>query len=387
VLAPLLSLFAISSRALRLPFGSRRSRSLTLSSSTSRLDLGGDFAKDLFEYGIDIAIAEESIRLGNFEEAEKLANAAAMIAEKTGKPSLIFKAYAEGIVGDALYQEANFQAAANAYKAALVKYEQVYKEQQGPEAAELVASTALIASVLVGEKNKDTITSASEAVSYKSMMDSCELFLGLQHHIAQPTNDVLGLALLHLGVAHAKLAATNEQSFGTAESLLRRAINVLSESSKRDFGPFDTPTTVPLEGFASEERRKRFLLSAYLKLAGLYSDTGDTQRAEAPLVSAYAMHLDSLPGSPVYTSKAALECIKKLGLIYLSSGRLAAAEACFSRALEVLKESNGVKEPHVDDVDVVDEREAQSNLSNLEQVEGLLASTREAEAFRYLGLE
>ena len=68
--------------------------------------------KDIFAYGTDLALAEENLMLGNFQEAIKMAESALSVVEKSDMPhnkESVFSAYAHGVVGDAEYKQKHYQ--------------------------------------------------------------------------------------------------------------------------------------------------------------------------------------------------------------------------------------------------------------------------------------
>lgn len=98
------------------------------------------FVSDVSQFGINTALAEEHLELGNLEEAAQLAKKAIEIAKKTGEPDNVYAAYAESILGDSLYAMGSFELAAQHYKTALKAHQRHSHSSIGPEAVELTGS-------------------------------------------------------------------------------------------------------------------------------------------------------------------------------------------------------------------------------------------------------
>ena len=138
----------------------------------------------LFKYGVDVAIAEENLVLGNVEEAIELADEAMRIAEsfsvgyeehrsdgrKIKSWKNVYEAYAQGILADAKFKEGQYEAASELYRSALHRYEAAYQAitRTSPEALELIGSTQLIAASLLENKT-----------DYDTAVKTCQLALGL----------------------------------------------------------------------------------------------------------------------------------------------------------------------------------------------------------------
>lgn len=109
--------------------------------------------KDLSQYGFDIALAEEHINCGNFEQAEKLASDAIELADHSRQVNNIYSAYATGILAEALYAEGKFQASADNYRRAFEAYKRHYRSETGPESVELLGALQLMSWVLLSKKD------------------------------------------------------------------------------------------------------------------------------------------------------------------------------------------------------------------------------------------
>lgn len=86
---------------------------------------------DLSQFGYDMALAEEHIAIGNYEDAQRLARDAMLLAGHSHQSNNIYSAYATGILGDALYAEGKFKESSEAYKESFEAYKRHYRSDTG----------------------------------------------------------------------------------------------------------------------------------------------------------------------------------------------------------------------------------------------------------------
>ena len=238
----------------------------------------------VFKYGVDVAIAEENMILGNYEDAEKMAQEAMRMAEsfstegddgslKPGRDRIesfknVYKAFAQGILADAKLKEGHPEAAAELYRSALHRYEAAYQAMtlRSPEALELVGSTQLIAASLLDNET-----------DYDAAVKTCQLALGLTKKLMPPDSREVAYALTNLAKAY---LLSGDDSEGP-EALLTKAIGLLryhhgevSRVSTEQETVFDEEIT-----FENEERSASYLARAYSLLGDLHMARGNLDEA------------------------------------------------------------------------------------------------------------
>eukprot|EP01038_Epipyxis_sp_PR26KG_P005305 gene5305-7369_t len=170
------------------------------------------FCFEVSKYGIDTALAEEHISLGNYEEAIRLAKEAVSIAQHTGESENIYEAYANGILADALYRIGSYQVAAEKYRQALSAYEHRFASEKGPEMIELLGATELMAFTMVNTNE------------YDDAIKACSVALGMTEKMLGPTTSDAADAIINLATAY-----MNNGDIGKGpEALYKRALEIHS---------------------------------------------------------------------------------------------------------------------------------------------------------------
>ena len=280
---------------------------------------------NVFKYGVDVAIAEENIILGNYEDAVKMADEAIRMAECTKIDSFknVYKAYAQGILADAKVKEGQHEAAAELYRSALHRYESAYQAMttRSPEAIELVGSTQLIAASLVDNET-----------DYDAAVNTCQLALGLTKKLMPPDSREVAYALTNLAKAYLLAGDLSEGP----EALLQKAIGLLSYHHANG-QLFSTQDSIYNEevSFETEERITTYLARAYSLL-------GDLHMARSDLDTAIDVWSNCVNSKTTFWEEEGvtepedidtIDILCKLSVLLFSKDNLRDAETCARRAL------------------------------------------------------
>ena len=280
----------------------------------------------IFRYGSDVAIAEENLVLGNFKEAQKMAQEAVKIAEGLDNEEHSFKnvfiAFADGLLADALYNEGSYQEAADHYRMSLSKYEAAWQavNQRSPEALEMVGATQLIASSLLDNE-----------VDYDAAVRTCQLALGMTEKLMAPDSKMIAFSLIDLGRAYMLAGDTGEGP----ESLLNRAITLIKHPN--DWNVEDGGDAIGKQiNYESELHSQEALCRAYSQLGDLHTIRGDLDKAIEVYSTAVndAMTLmEAEHGITEPESTDMIDILEKLSVLCYSRDELKKAEDLSRRAL------------------------------------------------------
>lgn len=119
-------------------------------------------------------------------------------------------AYAQGILGDALYKEGAFKEAAEHYHDALRAYERHYRTLNGPESVELAGAAQIIA--------WDKLKSGK----FEDATVACETALGLTQRLLGVDSTDAALSMVNLATAYMNTGMFNR----SVELLLKDALNI-----------------------------------------------------------------------------------------------------------------------------------------------------------------
>ena len=287
----------------------------------------------LFKYGVDVAIAEENLVLGNVEEAIELADEAMRMAEsfsvgyeehrsdgrKIKSWKNVYKAYAQGILADAKFKEGQYEAASELYRSALHRYEAAYQAitRTSPEALELIGSTQLIAASLLENKT-----------DYDTAVKTCQLALGLTQKLMPPNSREVAYALTNLAKAY---IVSGDVSEGP-EASSPKAIGLLRYHDKNDqiISAEDEEIT-----FENEQRGAEYLARACSYLGDLHVTRGNLDAA----IDVWSNFVESKTtfweeeGVTEPEGVDTIEILCKLSVLLFSKDRLQDAETHVRRAL------------------------------------------------------
>lgn len=233
-------------------------------------------ASKIFRYGSDLAIAEENLVLGNWEEAEKMAKEAMRIADsldlpenggdKTGSFKNVFSAFANGILADALYHEGKYQESADAYRISLHQYEGAWQatNQKTPETVEMVGATQLIASSLLDNEE-----------DFDAAVRTCQLALGLTEKLLAPDSREVAFALINLARAYALAGDTGE----SVEALLMKGIDLIRHPKPWALADGEMDPLTREINYEAELMSNNYLHKAMSLLGDLHTIRGDLDDA------------------------------------------------------------------------------------------------------------
>ena len=290
----------------------------------------------VFKYGVDVAIAEENMILGNYEDAESMAEQAMNLAdgfttdddEKIESFKNVYKAYAQGIMADAEYKEENYQAAADLYRSALHRYESAYQaiSTRSPEALELIGSTQLIAASLLDNQT-----------DYDAAVKTCQLALGLTKKLMPPDSREVAYGLINLAKAYLLSGDISEGP----EALLSKAIELLGYNHDKVYtGESRLEEEITFE---NEERSSQYLTRAYSLLGDLQLSRGELDQAVAVWRNAVMSRITfwEEEGVTEAENKDIIDILCKLSVLLFSRDELKPAEDFGRRALWSLELLNG----------------------------------------------
>jgi tetratricopeptide (TPR) repeat protein len=310
--------------------------------SAFRASLGGHFSRGvrlgmveqispptskIFRYGTDLAIAEENLVLGNWEEAERMAKEAMRIAEtmeaetNTTKYKNVFSAFANGILADALYHEGKFQESADAYRISLHQYEGAWQSTntKTPETVEMVGATQLIASSLLDNEE-----------DFDAALRTCQLALGLTEKLLAPDSREVAFALINLARAY-MLAGDQTEA---VEALLNRGINLIRYPQPWTMDAQLDPITREIN-YEAELMSNNYLHKAMSLLGDLHTIRGNLDEA----IRVYSDAADMVTtfweeeGVTEPESKDMVDILEKLSVLLFSKDDLKRAEDLSRRAL------------------------------------------------------
>ena len=128
-------------------------------------------------------------------------------------------AYAQGILGDALFKEGAFKEAAEQYHDALRVYERHYRSRNGPESVELAGAAQIIAWDKLKRGNFEEATAA------------CETALGLTQRLLGVNSTDAAISMVNLASAYMNTGTFSR----SVELLLKDALNIfLNHQDPRD---------------------------------------------------------------------------------------------------------------------------------------------------------
>ena len=165
---------------------------------------------DISTYGVCTALATEHLALGNLKEAELLAEVAIETIKAEGVTDNIYQAYAEGILGDVLFAEGDFEDAAEHYHMALKTYEHHMQSKTSPESVMIVAATQLISWQSLAQNNSQI------------MQETCRKALSMTEKLLGPDDPNTAVCMLNLALANMQMGNLGK---GT-EGLLTRALQI-----------------------------------------------------------------------------------------------------------------------------------------------------------------
>jgi tetratricopeptide (TPR) repeat protein len=283
----------------------------------------------IFRYGTDLAIAEENLVLGNWEEAERMAKEAMRIAEtmeaeiggNTTKYKNVFSAFANGILADALYHEGKFQESADAYRISLHQYEGAWQSTntKTPETVEMVGATQLIASSLLDNEE-----------DFDAALRTCQLALGLTEKLLAPDSREVAFALINLARAY-MLAGDQTEA---VEALLNRGINLIRYPQPWTMDAQLDPITREIN-YEAELMANNYLHKAMSLLGDLHTIRGNLDEA----IRVYSDAADMVTtfweeeGVTEPGSKDMVDILEKLSVLLFSKDDLKRAEDLSRRAL------------------------------------------------------
>ena len=182
----------------------------TIFEKTDDLEGSTILKDDISTYGVCTALATEHLALGNLKEAELLAEMAIETIKAEGVTDNIYQAYAEGILGEVLFAEGDFQDAAEHYHMALKTYEHHMQSETSPESVMIVAATQLISWQSLAQNNSQI------------MQETCRKALSMTEKLLGPDDPNTAVCMLNLALANMQMGNLGK---GT-EGLLTRALQI-----------------------------------------------------------------------------------------------------------------------------------------------------------------
>eukprot|EP01038_Epipyxis_sp_PR26KG_P012872 gene12872-17250_t len=254
------------------------------------------FCYEVSKYGIDTALAEEHIALGNYEEAIKLAKDAILIAQHTGETESIYEAYAQGILADALFRMGSYQQAAEKYREALKTYEHNFISPKGPEMIELLGAAQLMAFTMVNTNE------------FEDAVKACLVALGMTEKTLGPTTIDAAEAMINLATAYVNNGDIDE----APEALYKRALEINSKALSNPTLYEDSSTSIA--SITSESIKQKVAL-CYMALGDLYYKRNNDDMAKE-----YYLNLEEMANNKEISMIEFYSGLKNLALIFWRKG-------------------------------------------------------------------
>lgn len=228
------------------------------------------------------------------------------IASHTNESNNIYRAFAEGILGDAFLGEGNYQTAANHFRKALKVYENRYMSSSGPQALEMMGSLQMAAKLYLNESEyQNTKRSYAEFLNVRNIQDPDELDLALY--------------LIVLGASYLDAGDLSTLT----ETLFKKALLVLMTKDRGILGHdlenrvvYDVATTLSeYSKFDMKQANKSILQNNIEEIKIAFKGLGDMYFARKDYINARSAYLKA---SKFYGIEMADAQLKEISLESLS---------------------------------------------------------------------
>lgn len=236
-----------------------------------------------------------------------------------GQANNVFSAYAEGLIGDALFAEGDYKEAATRYCDALKTYENHFYSAKGPESVELMGALQMTAWNLITKKQ------------FQAAKRACAEALGLSKKLFGANSTTVATAMVNLANAQMKTGETGP----SPEHFIKNAITIF-ESHQKQRHVAASSTCLHT---AAQNTLDRNMALAHLSLGELYTRQGRQDMATRQFVELLAF-----VDKGVISDTEAAFGLQELALIRWRNKELKSAKQLLARLLFAFETKEGVSD-------------------------------------------